>query len=264
MEHDNLMDSEDKEYRQWLEFSRSHDSKLREYFIKKYTPLVKYVVGKLAVSMHGSVDPDDLAGYGVFGLLDAVDKYDPEKNVKFKTYAVTRIRGAIFDEMRKMDWVPRSVRQKARDVEVAIQFLESTLGRPATDNEISQRLGMTVDEFQRTMQKISSTSILSLNELRYSGDDNDQVAMVDGIEAPECFSPDVVAEREEIRRIIAAAITQLPEKEKKVLVLYYFEDLTLKEIGKVMEVTESRISQLHSKAICRLRARLTNAKTGIR
>ena len=264
MEHDNLMDSEDKEYRQWLEFNRSHDSKLREYFIKKYTPLVKYVVGKLAVSMHGSVDPDDLAGYGVFGLLDAVDKYDPEKNVKFKTYAVTRIRGAIFDEMRKMDWVPRSVRQKARDVEVAIQFLESTLGRPATDDEISQRLGMTVDEFQRTMQKISSTSILSLNELRYSGDDNDQVAMVDGIEAPECFSPDVVAEREEIRRIIAAAITQLPEKEKKVLVLYYFEDLTLKEIGKVMEVTESRISQLHSKAICRLRARLTNAKTGIR
>ncbi|MDR2661444.1 MAG: RNA polymerase sigma factor WhiG [Treponema sp.] len=247
----------------WVQYRKKRDPQIREMFIKQYAPLVKYVAGKVAIGMPHNVEFDDLVGFGVFGLLDAIDKFDPEKNVKFKTYAVTRIRGAIFDELRSIDWVPRSVRQKTREVEDAIGSLEAQLGRTATDQEIARSLGMDEGEYLKTMQRISSTSVLSLSDVWFSGDENDKVSIGDSIESPSSLNPDVIVEKEEIRRVIVNAINDLPEKEKKILVLYYYEDLTLKEIGQVLEVTESRVSQLHTKAILHLRSKLTNIRKGI-
>jgi RNA polymerase sigma factor for flagellar operon FliA len=247
----------------WQQYQKTRDPAIREAFIKQYAPLVKYVAGKVAMGMPHNVEFDDLVGFGVFGLIDAIDKYDPEKNVKFKTYAVTRIRGAIFDELRQIDWVPRSVRQKTREIESAVSSLEAQLGRTATDQEIASSLGMDETEYLKTIQKISGTSILSLNDVWFSGDENDKVSIGDSIESPSSLNPDVMVMNDEIRRVIVEAINELPDKEKKILVLYYYEDLTLKDIGRVLEVTESRVSQLHTKAILHLRSKLTNIRKGI-
>ena len=168
----------------WAEYKKSRDPAIREFFIKQYAPLVKYVAGKVAVGMPSNVEFDDLVGFGVFGLLDAIDKFDTDKNVKFKTYAVTRIRGSIFDELRSIDWVPRSVRQKTREIEDAIVHLESKLGRMASDTEIAGSLGVSEDEFQQTLFKISGTSIMSLNDVWYSGDDSERISIGDSIESP--------------------------------------------------------------------------------
>jgi len=247
----------------WKIYRKTHDTSVRDFFVMQYAPLVKYVAGKVAIGMPHNVEFDDLVGFGVFGLFDAIEKYDPAKHVKFKTYAVTRIRGSIFDELRSIDWVPRSVRQKSREVEETIRSLESRLGRAATDEEIAKAMSMDVEDFQSLILKISSTSILSLNDVWYSGEDDDQISIVESIESPTSLNPDTIVEREEIKRVIVEAINELPEKEKKVLILYYYEDLTLKEIGHILGVTESRISQLHTKAIMRLRSKLTNVKKGI-
>jgi len=247
----------------WVRYRETHEPHLRDSLIRQYAPLVKYVAGKVSVGMPPSVDFDDLVGFGVFGLFDAIEKFDPEKHVKFKTYAVTRIRGAIFDELRSIDWVPRSVRQKTREIDATVSHLEASLGRSATDEEIANSMKMDVKDFNTMMLKVSSTSMLSLNDVWYTGEDNDKVSIVDSIESPSSLQPEMIAEKDEIRRVIIEAINDLPEKEKKVLVLYYYEDLTLKEIGKILGVTESRISQLHTKAIMRLRSRLTNIKKGI-
>ncbi|MCR5724574.1 MAG: RNA polymerase sigma factor WhiG [Treponema sp.] len=254
---------EQEEENLWREFKKTRSSALRDKFIRQYMPLVKYVAGKVSVGLPASIEFDDLVGFGQFGLLDAINKYDPDKNVKFKTYAVTRIRGAIFDEMRQLDWVPRSVRQKSREIEDVIVELESRLGRPATDAEIAKEMNMSEDEFQQTVMKVSGTSVLSLNDVWYSGDDNDHMSIGDSIESPSSMNPDVHVEREEVRKVIIQAINELPEKEKMVIVLYYHEDLTFKEIGQVLDVSESRISQLHTKANLRLRAKLTNLRKGI-
>ena len=247
----------------WLEFKKTQSPELRNAFIRQYMPLVKYVAGKVHTGMPGSVEFDDLVGFGQFGLLDAINKYDPEKNVKFKTYAVTRIRGAIFDELRSIDWVPRSVRQQSKEIEDTIGRLEAKLGRTASDAEVAGAMGISEEEFQQTILKVSGTSILSLNDVWYSGDESDHVSIGDCIESPSSLNPDVIVEREEIRRVIIEAINELPEKEKMVLVLYYYEDLTFKEIGQVLNVSESRISQLHTKANLRLRSKLTNIRKGI-
>jgi RNA polymerase sigma factor for flagellar operon FliA len=247
----------------WRFYKSNKDPQIRDIFIKQYAPLVKYVAGKIAIGMPTNVEFDDLVGFGVFGLFDAIDKFDPEKHVKFKTYAVTRIRGAIFDELRAIDWVPRSIRQKSREVEETVRMLESQLGRVATDEEIAKAMNLSLHDFQQLILKISGTSILSLNDVWNTGDDNDKISIVDSIESPSNLNPDTIVEKEEIKRVIIEAINELPEKEKKVLVLYYYEDLTLKEIGEVLGVTESRISQLHTKAIMRLRTKLTSIKKGI-
>lgn len=259
---DNLL-AEKTEEELWRLYRETRNPAIRDRLVEQYAPLVKYVAGKVAVGMPHNVEFDDLVGYGVFGLFDAIEKFDPEKHVKFKTYAVTRIRGAIFDELRSIDWVPRSVRQKSREIEEAVHRLESSLGRTASDAEIAKDMGMTPKEFEKTMLKISGTSILSLNDVWYTGEDNDKVSIADSIESPISLNPDTIVEKGVIKRVIIEAISELPEKEKKVLVLYYYEDLTLKEIGRVLEVTESRVSQLHTKAIMRLRAKLTNIKKGI-
>ena len=247
----------------WEEFKKTKSSAIRDKFIRQYMPLVKYVAGKVATGLPSCVEFDDLVGYGQFGLLDAINKYDTSKNVKFKTYAVTRIRGAIFDELRQLDWVPRSVRQKSREIEDAIVSLESKLGRTATDSEIAKSLNMTDEEYHRAVMKVSGTSILSLNDVWLTNEEGDNTSIGSNIESPSSLNPDVIAEREEIKKVIAQAIQELPEKEKMVIVLYYHEDLTFKEIGAVLEVSESRISQLHTKANLRLRAKLTNLRRGI-
>ncbi|MBO4404184.1 MAG: RNA polymerase sigma factor WhiG, partial [Treponema sp.] len=220
----------------WKEFKKTKSSVIRDKIIRQYMPLVKYVAGKVSTGMPESVEFDDLVGFGQFGLLDAINKYDPDKNVKFKTYAVTRIRGAIFDELRELDWVPRSVRQKSREIEDTIVELEARFGRPATDGEVAKAMGMTEKEYLDTVMKVSGTSMLSLNDVWYSGDDSDNMSLADTIESPTSLRPDVIVEREEIRRIIIEAINELPENEKMVIVLYYHEDLTFKEIGQVLNV----------------------------
>ncbi|MDR1575698.1 MAG: RNA polymerase sigma factor WhiG [Treponema sp.] len=259
----NIIPEQETEEALWQRYRKTKDPAIREAFIKQYAPLVKYVAGKVAIGMPHSVEFDDLVGFGVFGLIDAIDKYDPEKNVKFKTYAVTRIRGAIFDELRQIDWVPRSIRQKTREIESAISALEAQIGRTASDREIAKAMGMDEAEYLKTIQKISGTSILSLNDVWFSGDENDKVSIGDSIESPSSLNPDVIVEKDEIRRVIVKFINELPDKEKKILVLYYYEDLTLKDIGRVLEVTESRVSQLHTKAITHLRSKLTNVRKGI-
>lgn len=258
-----MVNDEKEEDKLWDEYRKKRDPALRDKFIRQYMPLVKYVAGKVAVGMPSNVEFDDLVGFGQFGLLDAIEKYDTSKNVKFKTYAVTRIRGAIFDELRQIDWVPRSVRQKFREIEDTVTELEARLGRTATDSEIASALGLTEDEYHKEVMKVSGTSVLSLNDVWYSGDDSDSMSIGDSIESPSSMNPDVIVEREEIRKVIIQAINELPEKERLVIVLYYHEDLTFKEIGQVLEVSESRISQLHTKANLRLRAKLTNLRKGI-
>lgn len=247
----------------WKLYRKGHDPKIRDHFVRQYAPLVKYVAGKVAIGMPHNVEFDDLVGFGVFGLFDAIEKFDPEKHVKFKTYAVTRIRGSIFDELRSIDWVPRSVRQKTRELEDTIRELEAQLGRAATDEEIAGAMNLSVSDFQALILRISGTSMLSLNDVWYTGEDEDKISIGDSIESPTSLNPDIIVEKDEIKRVIVEAISELPEKEKKVLVLYYYEDLTLKEIGHVLGVTESRISQLHTKAIMRLRTKLTSVKKGI-
>ena len=247
----------------WAEYQKTRSQEIRDFFIKQYAPLVKYVAGKIAVGLPESVEFDDLVGFGAFGLLDAIDKFDAAKNVKFKTYAVTRIRGAIFDELRALDWIPRSVRQKSREIEDAVSRLEANLGRSVSDSEVAQELGVSESEYQRMRYKTSVSAIVSIDDARNMGDDSEHSTIADTIESPASLKPDVIVERDEMKRVIAEAIDELPEKEKMVLILYYYEDLTLREIGQVLKVTESRVSQLHSKANERLRSKLTNIKRGI-
>lgn len=256
--------NDDKEEdNRWVEYRKSHSVKVRDDFIRQYMPLVKYVAGKVSIGMPGSVEWEDLVSFGQFGLLDAIEKYDPSKGVKFKTYAVTRIRGAIFDELRQMDWVPRSVRQKAREIEGAINSVEAKLGRTASDGEVAGELGISEDEYHHVLMKVSGTSVMSLDEAWRGTDDYGGMSIGDSIESPESMNPDKIVEQEEIKRLLIQAMSELPAREKKVIALYYFEDLTFKEIGQAMEVSESRISQLHTKAILRLKAKLTSHRKGI-
>lgn len=254
---------EQGEEKLWEQYIKSNEQEIRDYFVIKYAPLVKYVAGKVSMGMPQNIEFDDLVSYGVFGLIDAIGKYDPARGIKFKTYAMTRIRGAIFDELRSIDWIPRSIRQKAKQIEQVISELENKLGRTVEDEEIAKDLGISTEEFQSLLNKLSGTSMVSLNDIWYLGDENDELSILETLEAPQNMNPDIIIEKEEIRDYIIDAIKKLPDKEKKVIVLYYYEDLTLKEIGEVLDVTESRVSQLHTKAIMRLRGRLGRIKSNI-
>ena len=248
----------------WRRYRKTKDADIRDFLTQKYSPLVKYVAGKVAVGMPQNVEYDDLVSYGCFGLLDAIEKFDPDREIKFKTYAMTRIRGSIFDELRSIDWIPRSIRQKAKQLDEIISTLENKLGHTVEDEDIAKELGISMSDYQTLLTKISGTSIISLNDIWYLGDDNDEVSFMETLESPQNLNPDRLIEKEEVKAVIVEAIKQLPDKEKKVIVLYYYEDLTLKEIGEVLEVTESRISQLHTKAIMRLRGKLIRMKNALR
>jgi RNA polymerase sigma factor for flagellar operon FliA len=247
----------------WKEFKKTHSKELRDILIRKYMNLVKSVAGKIVPTMNGNVDYDDLVSCGQFGLIDAINKFDPTKGVKFITYAVQRIRGAIFDELRSIDWIPRSVRSLQKELEVKIDELEVEVGRAVSDAEIAKALNITVEEFHQRLMRIQGTAVLSLDD-EWSGPDTGGSSTIrDTVESSPSQNPDALAEREEIRNLILKSIRELPEKEQKVLIAYYHEDLTFKEIGTALGVSESRISQLHTKANLRLRAKLTNGRKGI-
>ncbi|HVD66484.1 MAG TPA: RNA polymerase sigma factor WhiG [Gaiellaceae bacterium] len=244
----------------WQEFKRTGDRSLRDRLILTYAPLVKYVAGRLGSGLPAHVDEGDLVSYGLLGLIGAIERFDPDRDIKFETYAIARIKGSIIDELRSMDWVPRSVRARARDIERAIGDLESRLTRAPTDEEIAAKLGITEEEFQDSLLEISRSSIAALDELWASpGSSGDAVALIDTIEDPSAAEPQSAMAHTELREALGEAISRLPEREKLVVTLYYYEELTLREIGEVLGVTESRVSQLHTKAILRLKARLSSS-----
>jgi RNA polymerase sigma factor FliA len=240
----------------WREYRRTRDKHLRDRLILTYAPLVKYVAGRLGSGLPAHVDDDDLTSYGLLGLIGAIERYDPGRDIKFETYAIARIRGSIIDELRAMDWVPRSVRARARDIERTIADLESKFGRAPTDEEIASKLGLSEDELNESLSDISRTSIAALDELWTVSSGGDQIALIDTIEDTAGPNPQSALAETEMKEAIGEAIARLPEREKLVVTLYYYEELTLREIGEVLGVTESRVSQLHTKAILRLKARL--------
>jgi len=239
----------------WREFKDSGAQNAREQLILHYAPLVKYVAGRLGAGLPQSVEQSDLISNGMFGLMDALDKFDPGREVKFETYAIPRIRGAIIDELRAMDWVPRSIRSKARGVEKAHTQLEAKLGREPTDQEVAEKLDLKLGELHDVLTQISLVSVMALEE-SVGGEDGDQRSLIDTLADVAGGDPTANLEGQEMRGILSAAINSLTEREKVVITLYYFEGLTLAEIGEILGVTESRICQIHTKAVGTLRTNL--------
>ena len=250
--------------RLWAEFKQSEVSgareSARERLILHYAPLVKYVASRVATGLPASVDQADLVSYGMFGLIDALEKFDPGRGNKFETYAIPRIKGAIIDELRAMDWVPRSVRFKAREIEKAYSDLESIHKRGPTEKEVAARLGVTLRELHEVINQISFVQVLQLDEILSVGSDRgEQVSLLDTL-ADRGTDPTTALEGEETRGLLAAAINSLSEREKIVVTLYYFEGLTLAEIGDILGVTESRVCQIHTKAVGQLRLQLVETE----
>jgi RNA polymerase sigma factor FliA len=244
----------------WREYRRTQNQGLRDRLVLTYAPLVKYVAGRVGSGLPAHVDESDLVQYGLLGLMAAIERYDPDRDVKFETYAMARIKGSIIDELRAMDWVPRSVRARAREIERAIAELEKKLMRAPTDEEIAAKVGLTEEELGESLTEISRSSIAALDELwTVSSTGGDQIALIDTIEDTDAPDPQSSLSATEMREAIGEAIARLPEREKLVVTLYYYEELTLREIGEVLGVTESRVSQLHTKAILRLKARLSGS-----
>lgn len=254
-----LQDEEDQKL--WEQYRTNHDQRIKDALIMKYASFVKYVAGRIAVNLPSNVEFDDLVSYGILGLIDAIDKYDSERNVKFKTYAKTRIRGAIFDELRVLDWTPRSIRQKARKLEKAYAKLEGKLGRDAKDEEIAEYLNIDISELHKLFDETKKSLLLSLDEIFY--DDEEGSSRFDFIEDQKSDNPQSKIEEAEAKKILADAISKLSDRERMVITLYYYEELTSKEIGKILGVSDSRVSQLHTKAILRLRGRLSRIKEAL-
>jgi len=254
-----LQDEEDQSL--WEQYKVNHDQRIKDALIMKYASFVKYVAGRIAVNLPSNVEFDDLVSYGILGLIDAIDKYDSGRNVKFKTYAKTRIRGAIFDELRVLDWTPRSIRQKARKLEKAYAKLEGKLGRDARDEEIAEYLSIDISELHKLFDETKKSLLLSLDEIFY--DDEEGSSRFDFIEDQKSDNPQSKIEEAEAKKILADAISKLSDRERMVITLYYYEELTSKEIGKILGVSDSRVSQLHTKAILRLRGRLSRIKEAL-
>lgn len=228
----------------------------KDKLIMEYAPLIKFIAQKIAVRLPANIELDDLISSGVIGLMDAIEKYDPSRDNKFKTYAEFRIRGSILDELRAQDWVPRSVRDKSKMIDRALIELEAELGRTATDEEIAARLGVNMDEFHDLLNQVKPVSLLSIDDSA-TFSNVDKKSILNLLESCKLGNPFNQLNIKSVKETVAGAIEDLPERQRLVLSLYYYEDLNLKEIGKVLRVTESRVSQLHAQAIARLRARLT-------
>jgi RNA polymerase sigma factor for flagellar operon FliA len=240
----------------WADYKAKRGRAARDRLIVHYSPLVKYVAGRVSVGLPQSIDQSDLVSYGIFGLIDAIEKFDPDRNVKFETYGITRIKGAIIDELRAIDWVPRSVRAKARSVERAYAKLEASLLRTPSDAEVASELGMTEEELDQIFSQVSFVGLVPLDDMLSSrGERGESISLIETI--PDA-SPGPVAtfEVEEMKEILSKAINRLGDREKIVLTLYYYEGLTLAEIGEVLGVTESRVCQIHTKAVLQLRSRM--------
>ncbi|MCD7709341.1 MAG: FliA/WhiG family RNA polymerase sigma factor [Clostridiales bacterium] len=245
------MKAADKE-KLWDEYFKNPSQELREQLIIEYAQLVKLVAGRLSMYLGHNVEYDDLVSYGIFGLIDAIDKFDRGKNVKFETYASLRIRGAILDQIRKMDWIPRTVRQRQRRMDEAIRKVEMRTGKAATDEEVAEELGISGDEFLGWQSQMKVTNVISLNEFEENGPE----AASEPVSTSRFSQPEEVVEESELKEVLTEALDVLTEKERKVIELYYYEDLTLKEISKVLEVSESRISQLHTKGLAKMKKKM--------
>jgi RNA polymerase sigma factor for flagellar operon FliA len=241
----------------WRRYKSDGDPRARERLVVAYSPLVKYVAGRTAAGLPPHVEEADLISYGLVGLISAIERFDPSREIKFETYAITRVKGAIIDELRSIDWVPRSVRARAREIERANVKLEHRLQRSPNDEEIAAELKITLPEFHESLLTISHSSVAALDELwTVSDSSGDQVSLMDTIEDPNAPDPSRALDVGDLKDRIADSIASLPEREKLVIALYYYENLTLREIGEVLGVTESRISQLHTKAVLRLRGHM--------
>lgn len=236
----------------WKEYQKKPTQEIREQLIIAYAQVVKLVAGRLSMYLGHNVEYDDLVSYGIFGLIDAIDKFDSTKNVKFETYASLRIRGAILDQIRKMDWIPRTVRQRQRKIDEAMKNIEMRTGKTASDEEIAVELGVSEEELLNWQSQLKVTNVVSLTEFEESG----QEPAFSPIAKNRFAQPEEVVEEEELKKKLVESLELLTEKERIVIELYYYEDLTLKEISRVLEVSESRISQLHTKALTKMRKKL--------
>lgn len=245
------MKAVDKE-KLWEEYQKNKSPELRDQIIIEYAPLVKLVAGRLSMYLGYNVEYEDLVSYGIFGLIDAIDKFDLGKEVKFETYASLRIRGTILDQIRKMDWIPRTVRQKQKRIDEAIKQVEMRTGKTAQDEEIAMELGLTGEELLNWQSQLKVTNVVSLNEYVEQGAE----PVMDARHNSYFIQPEKSIEEEELKKMLSEAMDLLTEKEKKVILLYYYEDLTLKEISNILEVSESRISQLHTKALSKMRKKM--------
>lgn len=245
------MKTVDKE-KLWDAYRKKPSQELREQLIIEYAQLVKLVAGRLSMYLGHNVEYDDLVSYGIFGLIDAIDKFDLAKNVKFETYASLRIRGAILDQIRKMDWIPRTVRQRQRKIDDAIKQIEMRTGRSATDEELAKELGLSEEELYNWQSQMKVTNVVSLNEFEENGPE----PIIDTSNKSHFAQPEAVVEEEELKQVLAESLEILTEKERRVIELYYYEDLTLKEISKILEVSESRVSQLHTKGLLKMRKKM--------
>ncbi len=243
---------ENQKNKLWETYAKNRAADIRETLIIEYSPLVKIIAGRLSIYLGYNVEYEDLVSYGIFGLIDAIDKFDYGKGIKFETYASLRIRGAILDQIRKMDWVPRTLRQKQKKMDAALLKLEKELGRPATDQEMAAELGITIEEFYSWENQSKASGLVSLDEFLEQGTE----VRTDSSEGTRYDSPDAVVEKKELKELLKAALEILTEKERNVILLYYYEELTLKEISSIMEVSESRISQLHTKALQKMKTKL--------
>jgi RNA polymerase sigma factor for flagellar operon FliA len=238
----------------WRRYKGEGDEAARERLVVAYSPLVKFVAGRLGAGLPSHVDDADLISYGLMGLIGAIERFEPERRIKFETFAMTRIRGAIIDELRSLDWVPRSVRARAREIEAAQSKLEHELQRAPTEAELAAKLGLSEDELQSSLLEIANSSVYALDELWTISDaSGDQVSLLDTISDPRADDPQESLASTEIKDRLTEAVASLPEREQLVVALYYYENLTLREIGEVLGVTESRVSQLHTKAVMRLK-----------
>jgi len=246
----------------WRSYKVDEDERARERLVVAYSPLVKFIAGRMKSGLPSHVEEGDLVSYGLLGLIGAIERFDLEREIKFETFAVARIKGAIIDELRSLDWVPRSVRSRARDVERAHAALEAALGRAPNDEEMASKLEIPVDEFRDVLLEIANSSVLALDDLWTFADPEGgggQISVLDTIQDPNALDPEQEAYTAELKDRLADAIESLPERERLVIALYYYESLTLREIGEVLGVTESRVSQLHTKAVLALRSRFQAA-----
>lgn len=238
----------------WEEYAGTKAPEVREKLIVAYAPLVKLVAGRLSMYLGYNVEYEDLVSYGIFGLIDAIDKFDSMKEVKFETYASLRIRGSILDQIRKMDWIPRTIRQKQKQIDAAMKEIEAATGRTATDEEIAAKLGISEEDYLGWQSQMKITGVVSLNEFMESGSE----IPAEQHNQHRFDEPEAVIEKAELKEVLAKALELLTEKEKKVILLYYYEDLTLKEISNILEVSESRVSQLHTRALQKMKGRMKN------
>ncbi len=244
------------EVRMWKKYKRAKTQDLREEIVKKYLYLVKYVAGRVAIGLPPNVEFNDLVSYGILGLFDAITKYDVSQGNKFETYAVSRIRGSIMDELRKLDWAPRLLRKKAREIDKKCKELEEKYGRIATDTELAKSLHISTDDLNSIYSELNSTTFLSLDEVWQNDEGNKPISRLQTIEDSLVMNQFQYVHQNEVKELLAGSINELPEKEKLVIVLYYYENLTLREIGEILDVSESRVCQIHTKVITRLRSHL--------